>query len=555
MSAEALLERLAGVKGRGPGRWIACCPAHEDAKPSLTITEDHDRVLVHCHAGCKAEEILGAVGLTFDALFDKPLERSAHHLRELGNPSYVYDYRSAAGVTVFQIARYERAGGKELRPWRQEGGRLVCRAAPPPRVLYRLPELLADRERPVLVVEGEKCADVAAQILGAAVAVTTWAGGTGQIAQTDFSLLIGRAVALWPDNDEPGRRAMAHIAAKLGNGVTKVFTVDVGDRPAGWDVADAVAEGMGEPELQAFITRRLPAEEIGTRLSLPLHRVIEVDKLWVDGMPAGDLTGWVDVDELYTVVPGQLTVITGWPGAGKSEWLDALLVNLASGRAKWCFVIHSPENFPIEVHLAKLLEKWLGKPFGPGPSERIAREALHPTLETLGKYFAFVDSPRGGLAVQDIIAKAAAHFQQAGRHGLVIDPWSELEHSRPQGMSETEYISLTLSTLRNWARSTGAHVFLVAHPQKIQRTQDGQLPIPRPDMISGSQHWWNKSDNCITVWRDQLPSAALPFEVTIYVTKIRFKHVGHVGEATLRYDKVTGQYFERSHVATQGIDF
>lgn len=77
MKAEAFLSRCAKVKSTGNGTWIACCPAHEDKRPSMTVRELEDgRVLIHCFAGCGVEGILGAVGLDFDALFpDKPQEQ------------------------------------------------------------------------------------------------------------------------------------------------------------------------------------------------------------------------------------------------------------------------------------------------------------------------------------------------------------------------------------------------------------------------------------------------------------------------------------------------
>jgi hypothetical protein len=76
MSAvENLLARLGGVKRRGPGRWQALCPAHKDTAPSLSIQEESDgRVLIHCHAGCAAHEVVAAVGLDMRALFP-PKER------------------------------------------------------------------------------------------------------------------------------------------------------------------------------------------------------------------------------------------------------------------------------------------------------------------------------------------------------------------------------------------------------------------------------------------------------------------------------------------------
>lgn len=70
MSANTLLQHLNKIKRTGQGKWLACCPAHADKTASLSIRElDDGRVLVHCFAGCSVEEVLGAVGLTFEALY------------------------------------------------------------------------------------------------------------------------------------------------------------------------------------------------------------------------------------------------------------------------------------------------------------------------------------------------------------------------------------------------------------------------------------------------------------------------------------------------------
>jgi hypothetical protein len=77
MSADTLLQHLNKVKQTKPGSWLACCPAHEDKTASLSVRElDDGRILVHCFASCSVEEVLGAVGLTFDALYP---EKEIHH--------------------------------------------------------------------------------------------------------------------------------------------------------------------------------------------------------------------------------------------------------------------------------------------------------------------------------------------------------------------------------------------------------------------------------------------------------------------------------------------
>lgn len=69
-----LRTRLAGVRNTDDG-FQACCPAHEDRTPSLSVSLKSDRILVHCHAGCGAQAVLDRVGLSFDDLFADGCER------------------------------------------------------------------------------------------------------------------------------------------------------------------------------------------------------------------------------------------------------------------------------------------------------------------------------------------------------------------------------------------------------------------------------------------------------------------------------------------------
>lgn len=74
MSAAVFLSLLHKVKHTGQGRYMACCPAHQDRSASLAVKElDDGRVLLHCFAGCDAAAVLGAVGLTFADLMPESL--------------------------------------------------------------------------------------------------------------------------------------------------------------------------------------------------------------------------------------------------------------------------------------------------------------------------------------------------------------------------------------------------------------------------------------------------------------------------------------------------
>jgi hypothetical protein len=76
MGAKVLISRLQKVKELRPGRYMACCPAHQDGSPSLSVSDCPDgRVLVHCFAGCPASDVMEAVGLSMSDLFpDAPIK-------------------------------------------------------------------------------------------------------------------------------------------------------------------------------------------------------------------------------------------------------------------------------------------------------------------------------------------------------------------------------------------------------------------------------------------------------------------------------------------------
>jgi twinkle protein len=145
------------------------------------------------------------------------------------------------------------------------------------------------------------------------------------------------------------------------------------------------------------------------------------------------------------------------------------------------------------------------------------------------------------LSIQGVVDRATSLVRRHGIQGLILDPFNEFDHTRERGMTDTEYVGHILGYLKRWARKYQVHVWLVAHPQKLYRREDGTYPIPTPYDISGSSHFRNKADNCITVWRD-MDNPDTP--VQIHVQKVRFKHIGKVGMAELAWDELTGRYGE-----------
>ena len=114
MIADRILNCLTKVKQTGTGRWIACCPAHDDKNPSLALREVGDRLLIHCFAGCPAYEIISALGLELSDLFPEKIDVSGG--KPLSKPFPAADILHCLnGEVIFLIVCAEAlAKGKKL---------------------------------------------------------------------------------------------------------------------------------------------------------------------------------------------------------------------------------------------------------------------------------------------------------------------------------------------------------------------------------------------------------------------------------------------------------
>ncbi len=221
-----------------------------------------------------------------------------------------------------------------------------------------------------------------------------------------------------------------------------------------------------------------------------------------------------------------------------SEFFDQLAINYAANHG-WSTAYCSFEN-PPELHIPKLLEKRLEMPFHDGGTRtRMGEGDLIKGMEWLDRYFTFMQTTDASPTLDWILDKAKTAVIRHGIRLLIIDPYNRIEHQRPHGTTETEYIAQMLDRLQRFGRSHGCDVIFIAHPRKLERTSDGTEPIPTPYDISGAAHFFNMADWCITVWRDRQNEYA---PVQVHVKKVKWKHLGKEGFAEFVYDRTTGVY-------------
>lgn len=266
----------------------------------------------------------------------------------------------------------------------------------------------------------------------------------------------------------------------------------------------------------------------------PIDLSLATEELYDSGLARGDNIGFTGLRPFYSVGRAQWTCVTGYPGSGKSEFVDQIMVNLAMTEG-WEFAIYSPENYPHALHVSKLIEKYVGKPFGTGVTERLSKDELKKATHWVLKHFRFLAPDQKDYRS---LLDAAVKFRSL-KFGVVLDPWNALESLRPPVMSETDYIGRALTDVVKWVRDYDLHMWIVAHPAKMLKF-NGERPVPTPYDIAGSAHWYNKADNIICVHRPDMDNDI----VDIHVQKVRFKYLGRVGGAQLRYNRVTGRYLD-----------
>lgn len=247
----------------------------------------------------------------------------------------------------------------------------------------------------------------------------------------------------------------------------------------------------------------------------------------------GVSTGFHTLDELMLLSKQYLMVVTGSPSCGKSEVVDAIAVNTASLHG-WSWLFFSPENFPLEEHLKKIVEKKVGKNLN-----SISDNELSKAVEWAKEHFAWISPEDDKFSLQAIIDEAQQRIETGYRvDAIVIDPWNELDHSNQAGLRDDQYISKSLTQLRRFHRKFDVLSTVVIHPTKLQKDATGRYPVPTLYDCNGGAMWRNKADFGLCVHRNDLTEHA----AHVLVQKVKFKTMGKVGAIKLSYDFKSGRF-------------
>jgi len=340
-----------------------------------------------------------------------------------------------------------------------------------------------------------------------------------------------KKVVLMVDNDAAGDKLRDELARRIGHGKCWVANYYDGCK----DTNDILVK-HGKAALVSVVEQIKP---------YPLHGEIAMDDMYetvVDfyenGYPKGvDAGVSSEFDDLLTFYPGQLTIITGIPGSGKSEFVDWLMASITKKHG-WDWGICSFECDP-PFHVTKLAEKFTNKSFAHRKdyNHRMNKDEFEYAIGQIDNHFHFMNLSLVDISIEGLIAKAEEFVVRYGIKGFLFDPWNCIE-PKSEGEDNTSIILQRLNKLIAFLDKFKVHGFLVAHPTKLRKDlTTKKYEIPTLYSISGSAHFFNRTHNGMSVYRDFETN-----QVDVYVQKVKWSWLGKLGFASYNFDTMTRTY-------------
>lgn len=330
-------------------------------------------------------------------------------------------------------------------------------------------------------------------------------------------------IVLCTDNDQAGLQLRNELARRFGQHRCKY--IDFGE----FKDANEILVNKGPTELR---------EVLNKPKTFPIEGIVNIDDIWDNVLNFND-NGIKNYDikigdskEYINISMGEWSVVTGIPNAGKSDWIDQVCVNLATNQ-NFRIGMFTPESYPYEAHIKRIANKLNEKDCD--------NDTLNNTKDFIKEHFYFVKIDLNNLSLKSILDKFKQLVFTNGINICVIDPWNMLDHSQQKDFT---YVGKLLSEITQFCQQTKTHLFLVAHPRKME-SNEGKYRVPNPYDISQSSDFFNKAYNCITVYRNIGQKTIYGSDsVSIYVQKVKRKENGKQGDFMIAPDFNNGGVYK-----------
>lgn len=338
------------------------------------------------------------------------------------------------------------------------------------------------------------------------------------------------------DNDEKGINLRELVSHRLGKAKCSYV------QWAGKDANDDLISGQLESSIKN--KKRFPVTGV-TTTSDHIEEMMEMQDIGLPPVVSPKDKTFGRLSEIFGSLMGQLTVITGIPGSGKSSFNDWLVLNLMKDyglKASW----YSPEHYPVKYFMAGLAQKVVGKKFWKNPtipSSQMTKEEQLAFSDWKNEKIYFVQAEQGKTPDWDwLISKMEEQVYSYGVNIFVIDAFNKV--LMPRG-NELQNIRHTLNRLTVFCQVYNVMVFLVAHPTKMKKKEDGTYEVPTLYDVAGSADFYNMTHNGYTIYRVFADPETGREDKTLFInTKTKFQYQGRVGESIeLKYNPINGRFY------------
>lgn len=259
----------------------------------------------------------------------------------------------------------------------------------------------------------------------------------------------------------------------------------------------------------------------------------DLDYLFYNGFEPGVKIGVASFDEIISFKVGLVTVITGVPSSGKSFALNYIMARL-NILHDWKIAYFSPEFYPVHEHLGQILETYGGKRFVHKNYNEMEYQLMKEYIENN----IFIIDPND-TDINSILERAIYLVRKRAIKVLVIDPFNSITDKERKIARQDEYVSDFMQKLRGFARKYAIAIFIVMHPVKQVKLENGLYPVCDLYDCKGGAEIRDKADIGITIWRNDFKDY-----VEMHITKVKFRHLGTKGHATFKFNINNGRFVE-----------
>ena len=341
-------------------------------------------------------------------------------------------------------------------------------------------------------------------------------------------------IILAVDADDAGQALRHEFIRRLG--AETCYLVDFNGNK---DANEYLLE-HGVDKLRDVITKctQVPLEGVTTLYDI--HD--EVKEFVKNGFKPGFQVGLKNFDKIFSTYTGQFITVTGIPSSGKSDFVDQMVVGY-NNMYGWKTAFASPENQPTYLHAHKLMRKtWEDMP----TQADIGSDKWKRVTDKVNDNYFFIDMDR--YTLESVLRKGAELVKRKGIKCLVIDPYNKVRDVDCKTEDVNRYTMEYLTKIEVFAKKYDVLVFIVAHPTKMYKGQDGKIEEPTMYNIKGGGEWYDASYHGLLVHRDYEAKTT-----KVKVLKVKFQNLGENGaESHFTWEPRSGCFIPKQDIVEDG---